>query len=474
MLKRILTVCVLGALFTTAAPEAIAQEGERPDVLFISIDDLNDWVGFLGGHPQARTPNLDRLAERGMVFANAHTVSTSCNPSRTALLSGLRPSTTGVYANGNDWRSMATLEGIPTLPDTFRSQGYGTFGAGKVFHAHTYAPQGFFGLNDPDGWDAFYPSVGRQLPDEVGPLQRPANGNPGFLGFDWSPVVADDSAMGDGQVVSWAERQLAATPSGPRFLATGIYRPHLPWYVPQKYLDMHPLEMIELPPIREDDLDDVPEIARSAQLMGNENHEWVLEEGLWEEAVRGYLASTSFADAMVGRLLDALDESGRADRTIIVLWSDHGFHLGEKGRWRKWTLWEEVTHVPFIIVAPGVTTPGSRTTQPVSLLDIYPTLMELTGLPAPGHLEGKSLVPLLRDPDADWDHAVVTTNGYMEHSVRDQRYRYTRHADGSEEVYDLQTDPQEWENLAGDPAFDNVKQRLSTWLPTINVPRPGR
>ena len=463
----ILTFCVA---VTGGAIEAPAQEPQRPDVLFIAIDDLNDWVGVLGGHSQAKTPNIDRLAERGMVFTNAHTVSTSCNPSRTALLTGLRPSSTGVYANGDDWRTNERLQGLPTVPRHFQDEGYGTFGAGKIFHAHTYNPRGFFGLNDPIAWDAFYPSVGRQLPDEVGPPRRPANGNPGYLGFDWYPVVTDDSAMGDGQVVSWAERQLAAASGDPQFLAVGIYRPHLPWYVPQKYLDMHPLEQIELPTILETDLDDVPEIARPSAFRSDETQRWLVEENLWEEAVQAYLASTSFADAMVGRLIDALDRSGRADNTIIVLWSDHGFHLGEKQRWRKFTLWEEVTRVPLIIVAPGVTTPGSRTAQPVSLLDLYPTLTELAGLPTPDHVEGTSLGPLLRNQNAEWDHAAVTTNGYMEHSVRDERYRYTRHADGSEEFYDLLTDPNEWDNRVGDPVFEEIQERLANWLPTVNVP----
>ncbi len=462
-------------LVTTLAIDVAAQdipsspEPGRMDVLFIAIDDLNDWVGVLGGHPQARTPNIDRLADRGIVFTNAHTVSTSCNSSRTALLTGLRPSSTGVYTNGRDWRSVERLQGLPTLPRHFLEEGYRTFGAGKIFHAHTYYPEGFFGFNDPDAWEAFYPSVGRQLPDEVGPPTRPTNQNPGYLGFDWSAVVTDDAAMGDGQVVSWAERQLGASSGDPRFLAVGIYRPHLPWYVPQAYLDMHPLEQIELPTTVESDLDDVPEIAWPAPLNSRETHRWIVEEDLWEEAVQAYLASVSFADAMVGRLIDALDRSGRAGDTIIVLWSDHGFHLGEKQRWRKWTLWEEVTHVPLIVVAPGVTTPGSRTPRPVSLLDVYPTLTELAGISMPEHLEGTSLVPLLRDPDAEWDHAAVTTNAYRDHSVRDDRYRYIRHADRSEELYDLETDPNEWKNLAADPAFAGTKRRLAEWLPEVDV-----
>jgi len=470
---------LIWVVVSSAVSTSHAQE--RPDVLFIAIDDLNDWVGVLGGHPQAHTPNIDALAARGMMFANAHTPGTSCNPARTAILTGLKPATTGIYNNGADWRTVERLRGVPTLPRYFRENGYRTLGAGKIFHAHTYDASGFFGYNDPEGWEAFYPSRHRQLPDEVGPPVRPANGNPsvagttdeprGFVGFDWSPVVTDDAAMGDGQVVSWARRQLAVASAEPRFLAVGIYRPHLPWYVPQKYFDLHPLSEVVLPPTLENDLDDVPEIAhRVRNLDGVENHRWVLEQGRWKEGVQAYLASVSFADAMVGWLVDALDRSGRADNTIIVLWADHGFHLGEKERWRKWTLWQRTTHVPLIIVAPGVTTPGSRTSQPVSLLDMYPTLTELAGFRTPPHLEGKSLVPLLRDPDTTWEHAAVTNNGFREHSVRGERYRYTRHADGTEELYDVASDPHEWNNLAGEPALADVKERLAHWLPETNAP----
>jgi arylsulfatase A-like enzyme len=455
-----------------------AQDEERPDILFIAVDDLNDWVGVLGGHPQAKTPNIDRLAARGMTFMNAHSPSALCNPSRTALLTGLRPSTTGVYGNGADWRTMDRFNGIATLPRYFRDSGYRTFGAGKIFHAHTFGPDGFFGLNDPDAWDAFYPSITRQLPDEVRPYARPANGNPLFNGFDWSAVVAEDAATGDGQVVSWVERQLTAETGTPRFVAAGIYRPHLPWYVPQKYFDMHPLASVELPATIENDLDDLPPAGRAGSFQSTQLHEWILEDPpRWKEGVQGYLASISFADAMVGRLIDALDRSDRADRTIIVLWGDHGFHLGEKARWRKMTLWEESTHVPLIVVAPGVTTPGAKTTAAVSLMDIYPTLTELAGLATPSHVEGMSLVPLLDDPTTRRNEPAVTTYGYRNHAVRTERYRYIQYADGSEELYDHQVDPHEWTNLAGNADFAPLKTELAGWLPSINVeppPPPGR
>ncbi|MBN1237852.1 MAG: sulfatase, partial [Gammaproteobacteria bacterium] len=348
--------------------------------------------------------------------------------------------------------------------------GYRTLGAGKIFHAHTFGPGGFAGLNDTSAWDAFYPSLDRQLPDELGPPLRPANGNPLMAGFDWSGLVAEDDAIGDGQVVSWVERQLRAETGTPRFVAAGIFRPHLPWYVPRQYFDMYPLDSVQLPAAPADDLDDVPEVARAGTYQSRELHEWVVEQQVWREAVQGYLASISFADAMVGRLLDALEESGRADRTIIVLFGDHGFHLGEKQRWRKMTLWEESTHVPLIVVAPGVTQPGSSSGEAVSLMDLYPTLAELAGLDVPAHVEAESLTPLLRDPGAVREAPAVITYGYDNHAIRDERYRYIRYADGSEELYDHRNDPNEWHNLAGGRGSDAVIARLARYLPDRNAP----
>ena len=273
---------LLPALTLLAASLPVhAQGADRPDILFIAIDDLNDWVGALGGHPQAQTPNIDALAARGTLFTNAHSVSTLCNPSRTALMLSLRPSTTGIYDNDPSWLDQEHLADLPTIPRHFREHGYQTFGAGKVFHAHTFFSTGFAGYNDPRAWNDFYPSFERQLPDEVGPWERPANGNPIFRDFDWSAVVADDRAMGDGQVAAWIEERLLAPADGPRFVAAGIYRPHLPWYIPQPYLDAHPLADIVLPDVLENDLDDISRIGReflqTSIMPPLDLHEWVVE-----------------------------------------------------------------------------------------------------------------------------------------------------------------------------------------------------
>lgn len=466
-MRKCMAALVAALLLTACSSPA---EDEPFDVLFIAIDDLNDWVGYLGGHPQTRTPNIDRLAARGMAFLNAQTPSALCHPVRTALLTGVRPSTSGIYGNAPDWRDQAIFADKATLPRHFRDNGYATLGAGKIFHAHTFADNAFSGFNDMTAWDDFYPGLERQLPDEIGPVARPANRNPLVAGFDWDSIVAEDYALGDGQVVGWVEQQLQAESEAPRFVAAGIFRPHLPWYVPEPYFDLHPLEDIVLPPTRADDLDDVPPYAVRSSFAAVELHEWVLAADAWEEGVQAYLASVSYADAMVGRLLDTLDATGRADNTIIVLWGDHGFHLGEKGRWRKMTLWNESLHVPFIIVAPGITAPGSTTRAPVSLMDIYPTLVELAGLDLPGHVEGRNLVPLLEDPTLEWDFPVLSTYGYGNHAVVSEDYRYIRNADGSEELYDLVADPNEWTNLAGDAGYADVIEELATRLPAYDAP----
>ena len=462
-------VLCLASGFSAGAPV------HRPDVLLIIVDDLNDWVGPLGGHPQAKTPNIDRLAARGMTFRNAHAPAPLCSPSRTALLTGLKPATTGVYDNRPDWRELAIFNSAPSLPKHFKNNGYITLGAGKIFHAHTFEPEGLKGYNDPAAWDGFYPSVAQQLPEEFTPEVKPANGNPVSSTFDWAALDITDGTMGDGRTTTWITKQIAQKTVDQRFIAAGIYRPHLPWYTPKRYFDLYPVKSISLPRTAPDDLEDVPHTATRPFLELTDKppmaeHRWVVETGNWHDAVRAYLAGISFADAQVGRIIDALDASERAQNTIIVLISDHGFHLGEKERWRKDTLWEDVTRIPLIIVAPGVTTPASHTDRPVSLMDLYPTLAELSGLETPQHVEGNSLVSLLENSNASWEHIALTTAGFRNHSVRSERYRYTRWSDGSEELYDHKNDPDEWNNLARKEALASVKRELASRLPDKNAP----
>lgn len=435
-----------------------AAKADKPNVLFIAIDDLNDWIGYLGGHPGTKTPNLDRLAERSVLFTNAHCAAPVCNPSRVALLTGLRPSTTGIYVNKQDWRLNPIFEGRPTLPQHFMANGYTSLGSGKIYH---------LAWPHPESWDEYWPSKEQTRPEDPEPQNRPLNGIPGAGNFDWGPLDVANEEMGDWQVVDWVNGQLAKEHEKPFFLAAGIYKPHLPWYVPRQYFERFPLEEIVLPDVKEDDLNDVPDEGRK---FVNNLHAKVIQYDQWKQAVQAYLACISFADDCVGRLLDALDSSAYRDNTIIVLWSDHGWHLGEKLHWKKFTLWEEATHNVLMISAPGVSVPGARFDDPVSLLDIYPTLIELCGLTPGPPLEGSSLVSFLKNPELSWERPALCTYKFENHSVRSKKWRYTRYNDGGEELYDRENDPMEWTNMASDEALQDVKAQLAEWLPTINAP----
>jgi len=476
----------LAALSMASLTRTAKASDNKPNVLFIAVDDMNDWVSYLGGYAgKVHTPNFDRLARRGVSFTNAHSPSTVCNPSRTAIMTGLRPSTTGVYNNGQWWRP--ALPAVVTMPEHFRANGYSVHGGGKIFH-HT------LGNNPPDLWDEYFPQIqdtawhydypvpgqhvakrGIHWPEGF-PLngienvrlgkRPPAN----YREFDWGPLDKTDLEMGDGQMVKWALDFLSKPHERPFFLAAGIYRPHLAWYTPRKYFDLYPPDRIALPAVREDDLDDVPPIGRAMARARRADFELVKESGKYGEAVQAYLASISFADALVGRLLDALDRSDYARNTVVLLWSDHGWHLGEKGAWHKRTLWERATHVPFFITAPGVTPPGTTCVRPVNLIDIYPTLIDLCGLEARPELDGLSLIPLLKNPTAKRQRPSLTTHERGNHALRTQRWRYIRYRDGTEELYDRESDPNEWTNLAEKPAYAAVKKDMARWLPKSDAP----
>ncbi len=467
-----------------AAAESSAGRARRPDVLFIAVDDLNDWVACLGGRRGMHTPNIDRLAARGVLFTNAHCAAPSCNPSRVAVMTGIRPSTSGIYHNGQEWRKSPRLATAQAIPEYFRSQGYFATGGGKLFHALSWI-QDRYGRqqNDPNIWDEYFPSKTRPMPESVWPVPvtrsetgyiswepvakgKSLQGRPPHF-FDWGPLAHADGKMADAKVVDWAASELARARDKPRFLAVGIFRPHIPWFVPQKYFDLYPLEDVFLPKVRTGDLDDCSEVGR--RFCRRAWQRWLVQNDAWRGAVRGYLASISFADAQVGRLIDALDAGPGAKNTVVVLWSDHGMHIGEKEHWEKFTLWEESTRVPLIVVAPGVTQPGTRCGEAVSLLDVYPTLVELCGLVPKRDLQGQSLVPLLRDPKSSRERPAVTTWGRGNHAVRTERWRYIQYHNGDEELYDHENDSGEFTNLAGQEEYDEVKRELSAWIPTENA-----
>ncbi len=443
MRKKLLTLLLL-AIATAVSAQP------KPNVLFIAVDDLNDWIGAYGGYPGVKTPHLDRLARNGELFTRAYCSAPACNPSRASLLTGIRPSSSGVYHNDQPWRP-ALPDGV-TLPQYFTANGYEVEGIGKIFH-DVY--------NDPASWPAYH-KVQKSPQPPGAPLKGKGH-------FDWGPVQAKDEDMGDYKNVDHAIAFLQRKRDKPFFLAVGFTRPHLPWYVPQQYFDQYPLNGIRLPEVTNNDLADVPAAGVAIAKPGGD-HTFIKKSGQWKNAIQGYLASITFTDGQIGRLLDALEKSPYKGNTIIVLFGDHGWHLGEKEHWRKFALWEEAARVPFIVVAPGFTKAGSRTGRTVSLLDIYPTLADLCKLPAKKELEGKSLVPLLQNPAVVWERPAVTTHGRNNHAVRSERWRYIRYEDGSEELYDHDKDPQEWKNLAADAQYNNVKSDLAKWLPKVNAP----
>ena len=452
-------LCLLIVCSVFLSENLLADASSKPNVLFIAIDDLNDWVGFLDGHAQAKTPNMDRLASRGVVFSNAHCQAPICNPSRVSLLTGTLPSTNGIYLlSPTDFRKACPLlkdaNETPTLPEHFAANGYRTIGGGKIYHGSTSRET--FQEYGPRGGNGAFPEDKISYPG-------------GVKLWDWGKFPARDEEQGDFEVATWAVEQLTETQPKPFFLAVGFFLPHVPLYASGKWWDVigKPDEIL-LPKILASDNDDIVDFARKLTWSGlAPRHDWMIEHDQWKPAVHAYLACVSFVDHQVGRVLDALDASPHAKNTIIVLWSDHGWALGEKQRWAKRGLWERETRVPLIIAGPHIE--GDRICrQPAGLIDLYPTLADLCGLPKPGHLEGRSLMPQLEDVSAERP-PVITTFFENNHAIRSARWRYIRYSTGDEELYDHDSDPHEWHNLAGKPEYAAIISELSQHLPAVNV-----
>ena len=456
-------VTLLAICFAVSLPTAQAQRKapRPPNYLFIAVDDLNDWVEPLGGHPQVKTPNFARLAKRGVTFTNAHTQSPLCNPSRASLLSGLRPSTTGLYTLQPGVRALPALKDQVMLPRYLAEHGYATFSAGKIFHDGSIKPverEREFDVWGDNGALIYPAAKFVNTPDKI-------------KAMDWGVFPERDEDQPDWKIADSAITYLKAAPADkPFFIGAGFRLPHVPCFVTQKWFDLYPDATLQMPPVKADDRDDVPEFAWNLHWKLPEPRlSWLNANHQWRPLVRSYLASISFMDSQVGRLLDALEASPQAENTIIVLWSDHGWHLGEKGITGKNSLWERSTRVPLIFAGPGIVA-GAKSNRPVELLDLYPTLVELSGLPKRGSLEGHSLAPLLKNPKAARQWPAVTTHNLDNHSVRSERWRYIRYADGSEELYDHQTDPNEWTNLASNSRFTKIKTEHARWLPKLNTP----
>ena len=479
---------VLIAMFPSwVNAQSVPADETHPNVLFIAIDDMNDWAGFLDTHPQIQTPHMDTLATQGVSFTNAHVPAPICGPSRTAIMSGLWPTSTGVYTNAINYRR--DVPHLVSMPEHFRRNGYHVMGVGKLFHAGLEkVPEGAF-----DEYGEYGSSSAPFTKEEVGlakqtPFNRfvkngkefrlPLNGFPADRSwrstntFDWGAVDLPDEMFSDTRSANFAIEQLQQDRDKPFFLAVGFHRPHQPLYNPKRFHDLYPLESVVLPPTLENDLDDLPRAGREYALAPNTSglHKSVAQYGEWEHAVSSYLASISFVDELVGNIMAALKESAHADNTLVVLWSDHGWHLGEKEHWGKATGWYRSTRIPMIIVPPGSQTPegfkpDTESARMVNLLDLAPTIADMTGVPLRNEWEGNSLLPLVKDPARDWQGFTHTTFGLGNHTVSTQRWQYIHYFDGSEELYDLQRDPDEFVNLAEDRKYAAVKKRLYRHLP---------
>lgn len=451
----------------------VAQTSKaKPNVLFIAIDDMNDWVSPLKGISGVKTPNLERLAKSSMLFTNAQCAAPACAPSRLSIMTGVHPAHSGIMNNtgvdGPYWRSNPILKDVVTMEQFFKSKGYHTLAGGKIYHSLA-PPWKQINQADPDGWDFWFPSYDVPIPYQVRAPEKDIY-HPEWKGalpnlyFTWAPLKVKDEKMADNQTVDWAVYEMNQKQEKPLFLAVGLFKPHMPWEVPQKYFDMYPLESIPDLKIKENDLEDAFDHGRRLW------HKYVLDNKQWKKVIQAYMACLSFADDELGRLLDGFEKSPLKDNTIIVLWSDHGMHMGEKENWEKFTLWEEATRVPLMFNAPGVTKGGSVCSTPVSLIDIYPTLAELIGETPPATCDGESLVPLLSGKKVlhttpvtayNFDRGSRTAYYKMDtgpgYTVRTERYRYIYYpSNGLEEFYDHQNDENEWNNMAYMPSFKKL------------------
>ena len=440
------------AILTLTSPKLSAAELSPPNILFISIDDMNDWMGLLNVNPQAHTPNIDALAQQGTLFRNAHCPAPICRPSRAAILTGFEAGSMRRTPRGpKEIVEAARERGSATLDDYFRQHGYTTLAAGKIYHDDHKHPEQFdqFGGYGGEG-------AGR-------PRGAERNWTSSGTGTDW--YVRDDEtpdeAWGDYEVTTWGVERLQESHDKPFLLMIGLRSPHVAWTVTRKWADLYPTDSIWLPPYHPDDLEDVPEEARKQIRKEMPHTDWAKETGQWQNIVQCYAASISFVDMCVGRLVEALENSPYADNTIIVLWSDHGYHMGEKGSFQKHSLWQRSTRVPLIFAGPGI--PANQTVdQAVDLVDIYPTLVQLAGLPANEKNQGKSLVPLLENPDAEgpWFAKTEYRGGT---SIVQGYWHYIQWPDG-EELYDWSNDFYEENNLADDPAYADKKEALRQLL----------
>jgi len=470
-MRKSLSVLVAALVMLAAGMPAAAQtSARRPNVLLIMSDDLNNNLGTYG-HPLVKTPNIDRLAQRGVRFDRAYNQFPLCNPSRASLLTGLRPDTIRIYELVTQFR-----QNRPTavaLPQLFKNNGYVAARVGKIYHYGVPGQIGTPGLDDPPSWDVTVNphGVDKDVEEPLLTNYTPGRTQAGNLGsaLAFHASTARDEDHTDGKVASETIALLEANKDRPFFIAAGFYRPHCPYIAPQKYFDMYSLDKIKVPQVSPQQLAQYPDPAFFTRPPN-----WGLTEQQEREVIRAYYASISFMDANVGRLLDALDRLKLTDNTIVVFMSDHGYNLGEHGQWMKQMLFEESARGPLLLAGPGVRAKGKGSPRTVEYLDLFPTIAELAGLTPPGDLEGRSLVPLLKDPMAAWNRPALTqvrrgtaADGFfMGYSIRTERWRYSEWQDGTRgtELYDEKNDPGEMHNLAKDPKYTSTVTEMKALL----------
>ena len=445
---------------------------DKPNILFIAIDDLAPALRCYG-NLIAKTPHIDRLAASGVRFDRAYNQLPLCNPTRASVMTGLRPDTIKVYDLDRHFRD--EVPKVVTLSQTFMRNGWWAGRVGKIYHYNVPASIGTDGFDDPPSWQETVNPKGRDKADEA----LIFNAEPHrkiSAALSWLAADGADEEQTDGMIATEAIKMMQAKHGQPFFLGVGFFRPHTPYVAPRKYFEMYPLKDMRLPYAPKGDRDDIPTAAFAHNCPVPH---YGLDELTLRKALQAYYATISFVDAQVGRLMAALDRLGLVDNTIVVLWSDHGYHLGEhNGIWQKRTLFEQASRTPLIIRAPGARGNGTACTRIVEFVDIYPTLTDLAGLKPPKGLEGRSLRPLLDNPLAKWDGHAITqvlrpadqrlAKPVMGRSIRTGRWRYTDWAEGNSgvELYDHANDPMEFNNLAlePDPEARVVMQQLRKLL----------
>lgn len=474
-----------GITLIAAIIPACKQKPEAPNILMIVIDDMNDWVGAFGGNPQTLTPHLDAFADNAVVFQNTSCPGPVCGPSRSALLSGFMPYHSGIYSNSQNMRDSKMVQEHATLPEYFSKNGYLTISKGKIFHKHTtkngwdHGQWAYDVWEKEDGFDGIQQDKMFSRNKGIFNGEKDPNAKYTTTGveFGWAPTKGKKEDTKDYRTATWFAEKLGEEFEKPFFMLMGLSKPHLPWYVPEEYFDMYDLDEVKIPEYRLDDLDDILDGNGNKAFSPSDDFLWVQQDDeLFRRAVRAYMAASSYADDCAGVVLDALAGSKYKDNTIVVIFGDHGWHLGEKLRFRKASLWKEATQLPLMIRTPEMS--GKQyCARTVNLIDLYPTLIDLCGLPEKTNIDGKSIVPLLNDVSLIWEPTTTSKNqGWNSVISEDWHYIYNE-KNGTEELYDLRIDPMEWNNLARSDSkeIQEAMSYMKSYLPETEAdPIPAR